>query len=57
MSTVHQLGFQVERVRKRPGKKSTNAKKAGETFGDAYEKEMPVPLCIEDYNQHVGGVA
>ena len=42
MSTVHQLGFQVERVRKRPGKKSTNAKKAREAFGDAYEKEMPM---------------
>ena len=56
MSTVHQLGFQVKRVRKRPGKKSTNAKKAREAFGDAYEKEMPIPLCIEDYNQHMEGV-
>ena len=56
MSTVHQLGSVVERVRKRPGKKSTNAKKAREAFGCAYEKEMPIHLCIEDYNRHMGGV-
>ena len=55
MSTVHQLGSVVERVRKRP-RKSTNAKKAREAFGGAYEKEMPIPLCIEDNNQHMGGV-
>ena len=46
----------MERVRGRPGKKSTNAKKAREAFGDAYEKKMPIPLCIEDYNQPMGGV-
>ena len=46
----------VERVRKRPGKKSTNAKKAREAFGGAYAKEMPIPLCIEDYNRHMGGI-
>ena len=38
MSTVHQLGSVVERVRKRPGKKSTNAKIARETFGGAFER-------------------
>ena len=56
MSTVHQLGSVMEMVRKRPGKKSTNAKKVREAFGDAYEKEMPIPLYIEDYSQHMGGV-
>ena len=56
MSTVHQFGSVVEMVRKRPEKKSTNTKKARGAFGDAYEKEMPIPLCIEDYNQHMGGV-
>ena len=45
----------MERIRKWSGKKSTNAKKAREAFGDAYGKEMPIPLCIEDYNQHMGG--
>ena len=33
-----------------------NAKKAREAFGDSYEKEMPISICIEDYNQHIGGV-
>ena len=56
MSTIHQLGSVVESVRKRTGKKSTNAKKAREAFGGAYEKEMPIPLCIEDCNRHMGGV-
>ena len=46
----------VERIRKRLGKKSTNAKKTREAFRDAYEKGMSIPLCIEDYNQHMGGV-
>ena len=41
-----------ERRRKRPGK-STNAKKA---FGEEQEKDMMIPLCIDDYNQHMGGV-
>ena len=56
MSTVHQLGSVVERVRKRPGKKRTNAKKAREAFGGAYEKEMPIPLCIEYFNRNMGDV-
>ena len=56
MSTVHQLGSVVKMVKWRPGKKSTNAKKAREAFGDGYEKEMLIPLCIEDYNQQMGDV-
>ena len=56
MSTVHQLGTMMDRVGKRPGKRSTNAKKAREAFGGAYEKEMPIPLYIEDYNRHIGDV-
>ena len=46
----------MERVRKRLGKKSTSANNAREAFGDVYEKEMPALLCIEDYNQHMGGI-
>ena len=46
----------VERIRKRLGKKSTNAKKTREAFRDAYEKGMSTSLYIEDYNQHMGGV-
>ena len=56
MRTVHQLRSVVERVRKGPGKESTNAKKAREAFGGAYEKEMPIPLCTEDFNRNMGDV-
>ena len=54
-SIVHELGSEVAKTRKRPGIKSTNAKRVRVAFGDA-EGEMPIPLCIDDYNQHMGGV-
>jgi hypothetical protein len=47
---------EVIRTRKRPGKKSTNAKKAREAFGEDFAKEIPIPTCFDDYNQHMGGV-
>jgi hypothetical protein len=56
LSTVHDFESQQERLRKHPGKKSTNAKKAWETFGDLQEKQMMIPLCIDDYNHNMGGV-
>ena len=56
LSTVHELGSEFVKTRKRPGTKSTNAKRARVAFGDAEGKEMPIPLCIDDYNQHMGGV-
>jgi hypothetical protein len=56
LSTVHDFESQQERLRKRPGKKSTNAKKAREAFGDLQEKQMMIPLCIDDYNHNMGGV-
>jgi len=56
LSTVHDFESQQERLRKRPGKKSTNAKKAREAFGNLQEKEMMISLCIDDYNHNMGGV-
>ena len=56
LSTVHEVGSEKERRRKRPGKKSTNAKKAREAFGEEQEMDMMIPLCIDDYNRHMGGV-
>jgi len=56
LSTVYDFESQQERLRKPPGKKSTNAKKAREAFGDLQEKQMMIPLCIDDYNHNMGGV-
>jgi len=56
LSTVHDFESQQERLTKRPGKKSTNAKKAREAFGDLQEKQMMIALCIDDYNHNMGGV-
>jgi hypothetical protein len=56
LSTVHDIESQQERLRKRTGKNSTNAKKAREAFGNLQENEMMIPLCIDDYNHNMGGV-
>ena len=56
MTTVHDLGAEVEKLRRRPGRKGTNAQRAREAFGDDQEKMMAIPQCIDDYNQHLGGV-
>lgn len=42
------------RVRKRSGKNNASANNTRKAFGDANEKQMPVLLCIERYNQHMG---
>lgn len=42
------------RVEKR-SVKSTNAKNAREAFGGVCEKEVPIPLCIGDCSQYMGG--
>ena len=55
LSTVHELGSEVAKTRKRPGIKSTNAKRTREAFGDAEEKAMPIPFCIDDYHLHMAG--
>jgi hypothetical protein len=55
-STVHDFESQQERLRKHPGKKSTNARKAQEAFGDLQEKQMMILFCIDDYNHNMGGV-
>ena len=51
LSTVHEVGSKKERRRTRPEKKSTNAKKARQAFSEEQEKELMIPLCIDDYNR------
>ena len=56
MTTVHPSDAEVVRDRKRPGKKSKNAKRSREAFGNEYHKELPIPLCFDEYNHYMGGV-
>ena len=48
LSTAHELGLEVVKIRKHPETKTINAKRAREAIGVA-EKEMPIPICIDDY--------
>jgi len=54
---LHEVGSEVLRMRKRLGKKSTNAKKAQEAFGEEYEKEMPVPQCVARWISPIQGIS
>src|SRR5205807_9273822 len=59
MTTIYSLNgekSEIVRQRKRPGRKSTNAKRALAEFGDEHQKELAVPVAINDYNFHMGGV-
>lgn len=59
MTTIHYLkGEKAEilRDRNRPGRKSTNHKRALVEFGDEQTKEILIPVVINDYNFHMGGV-
>ena len=59
MTTIHSLNgekSEIVRQRKRPGRKSTNAKRALAEFGDEHQKELAVPVAINDYNFHMVGI-
>ena len=59
MTTIHSLigeKSEISRKRKRPGRKSTNARRALAEFGEDHEKELQIPVAINDYNFHMGGV-
>jgi hypothetical protein len=56
MTTVHDLDETTQKLRRRPGPKSTNAKNARPAFEGYDKKEMPIPTCFDDYNHHMGGV-
>ena len=59
MTTIHSLigeKSEISRKRKRTGRKSTSAKRALAEFGEDHEKELMIPVAINDYNFHMGGV-
>ena len=59
MTTIYSLIGEksaISRKRKRPGRKCTNAKRALAEFGEDHEKELQIPVAINDYDFHMGGV-
>lgn len=54
--TIHKVDDFREKLRKRPGKTSTNARIVRQVFDGSAEKELQIPRFIDDYNQYMGGV-
>ena len=47
---------QLEKLRKRPAKTSTNAAIVRKVFGDCATMELAIPVVIDDYNGNMNGV-
>ena len=56
MSTVHSGEEFIKKLRKRPGKSSTNAATARKPFGDNVQAILPIPEAIDGYNKCMGYV-
>ena len=57
LSSVHDASETVTIVRRRLRNTNSTSKKAARlVFGDAYEKELPIPVAIDEYNHHMGAV-
>lgn len=60
LTTVHQItGREATRVqnRKRPCESSSNATRVKQLYSpDEFEKELPIPTCVVDYNHTMNGV-
>jgi len=56
MTTAYNLTDTVIRPRKRPSATSTSAAITRPIFGDSAVKDLPIPIAIDAYNHHMGGV-
>ena len=57
LSSVYAADETITVVRRRPrNANSTHKRVARAVFGNAYEKELPVPVAINDYNHLMGAV-
>jgi len=56
ITTAYNLRDTVIRPRKRPSATSTNAAITRPIFGDSPVKDLPIPMAIDAYNHHMGGV-
>ena len=59
LTTIHDIkgdAWQIERDRKKPRITLPNAERVRETFGDNHRQLLKIPVMINDYNHHMGGV-
>ena len=56
VSTVHRIGKEVKRVRKRPRITTLNKKHVQSVWGNDGTKEIFIPTMIDDYNHWMLGV-
>ena len=57
LSSVYTADETITVVRRRPrNANSVHKRVARAVFGNAYEKELPVPIAIDDYNHFMGAV-
>jgi hypothetical protein len=54
--TIYRAEDYIFRIRKRSTETSTNAKNARKPFGDQTQKDLEIPLYINDYNHNMNGV-
>ena len=56
VSTVHQIGSVIKRMRKRPRKTAANKRHVSKVWGELGKIEIKIPTLIDDYNHWMGGV-
>jgi len=56
MTSYLDITATVNHVRRRLKKTSINGATIRQIFGDDSGKLLPIPVFIDDYNQHMGGV-
>ena len=55
-TTIGDPTAMIIRKRKRPSKRKKGAAKTRKAFGDEITKDMEIPVLIDEYNHHMGGV-
>ena len=56
ISTVHQIGNKVKRLRKKPRVTNKNKDHVSEIWGEKGAVEVNIPILIDNYNHWMGGV-